>query len=282
MSGHVKYNIPLGASTMQLGPDPIIMGILNLTPDSFSDGGTHKSANDALSHARAMMEEGADIVDVGGESTRPEADEVSVQNELDRVIIAIETLAEYEPDMVVSIDTYKALVADQAVQSGAKIINDVNGLQREPEIADVAALHEVPIIAMHWDKQRDISKDIISEMKYFFGKSIEIAENAGVPHNMLVLDPGFGFAKNLTENYEILRRLGELHSLGFPLLVGTSAKSMIGNLLDLPVNERLSGTSATNIMAYNAGAHIFRVHNVKENLRALHVARATLHCPHEE
>ncbi|MCF6343322.1 MAG: dihydropteroate synthase [Devosiaceae bacterium] len=277
MDRHKTFKLAIPNKSINLGKQPIMMGILNITPDSFSDGGLHRGNYSALEHAQNMLNQGANIIDIGGESTKPTAKPISVQTELDRVIPLIKLLSEHEPNCVISIDSYKAVVADKAIKSGAKIINDVKGLQGGAELADMAALHNVPIIIMHWDKARNSKKDIIAEMKRFFKKSLSIARNAGIKDNKIVLDPGFGFAKTLKENYEILRRLDELHSLGFPLLIGTSNKSMIGKLLDLEINERLAGTIATNVLAYNNGAHIFRVHDVKQNLNALKVAKATLY-----
>ncbi|WP_196258607.1 dihydropteroate synthase [Pelagibacterium limicola] len=262
---------------LRLGPDPIMMGILNVTPDSFSDGGDFSVLDAALAQARQLVDDGAHIVDVGGESTRPGSDDVGVQEELDRVMPVLDALAEAALPAAISIDTYKALVADQAVQAGAAIVNDVWGLQRDPEIAAVAAHHGVPVIAMHWDTERDTDKDLIGEMKRWLSRSIEIALDAGIAREKIILDPGFGFAKTWAENYVLLNRLEELHALGFPLLIGTSRKSMIGKLLDAPPKERESGTVATSVLAYLKGGHIFRVHNVRANLHGLRVAHATLY-----
>lgn len=278
MSPHREFVVPLpqGAS-LSLGRRPLLMGILNVTPDSFSDGSAHASRPAALEHAQLMLAEGADLIDIGGESTRPGAEPVDAQTELDRVLPVITALREAGFSPPLSIDTYKAAVADEAVQAGARLINDVHGLQQAPEIADVAAFHGVPVIAMHWDEARDTTKDIIGEMKRYFERSIGIAGKAGVGDDQLILDPGFGFAKSLAENYEILRRLPELHDLGYPLLVGTSRKSMIGKLLEVPADQRLAGTIATSVLAYSAGAHIFRVHDVRPNREALRVAEATIY-----
>lgn len=222
-----------------------------------------------------MRDQGADIIDIGGESTRPGAEKITTQQELDRVLPAIQHLIGEGIKLPLSIDTSKAVVADQAVQAGASIINDVHGLQREPEIADVAALYGVPLIIMHWDKERDPSADIIEELKRFFQTSIAIADKAGVGRDSLILDPGFGFSKTLSENYQILGRLDELGELGYPVLVGTSRKSMLGKLLDLPPQNLGVATAATSVLAYQGGAHIFRVHDVRENRQALQVALAT-------
>jgi dihydropteroate synthase len=257
------------------------MGILNVTPDSFSDGGDHSTTASALAHAQAMIAEGADLIDIGGESTRPGSEEVSTQAELDRVIPVIEALAAIGTTAPISIDTYKALVADQAVQSGAAIINDVYGLQREPEIADVAALYNVPLIIMHWDKDRDTTKPILDEVRRYFDRSLAIAAKAGVNADRLILDPGFGFAKTLQNNYELLQNIAELGKYNLPILVGTSRKSMIGKLLGNEPKDRLAGTIATNVLGYIRGGHIFRVHDIRPNRDALRVAAATLYGPPE-
>lgn len=276
---HISYDVPMDGGPLKLGREPVVMGILNVTPDSFSDGGDFSAVDTAVVHANMLLAEGADILDIGGESTRPGSEDVPVQEELDRVMPVLDALAERGVAKPISIDTYKALVADQALQAGAKIINDVWGLQRDPEIADVAAHHGAPVIAMHWDPERDRSRDIIDEMKRWLEKSIAIALNAGVAKEKIILDPGFGFAKSFEENYSLLNRLDELHTLGFPLLVGTSRKRMIGNLLDLPPKERVAGTVATSVLGYLKGAHIFRVHDVRANRDALRVSSATLYGP---
>ena len=274
---HISYDVPMDGGPLKLGRDPLVMGIINVTPDSFSDGGDFSAVDAAVAHAGALAAEGADILDIGGESTRPGSEDVPVQEELDRVMPVLDALAGIGTP--ISIDTYKALVADQAVQGGAKIINDVWGLQRDPEIADVAAHHGVAVIAMHWDTERDTTRDIIGEMKRWLEKSIDIALRAGVEKEKIILDPGFGFAKSFAENYSLLNRLDELHALGFPLLVGTSRKRMIGNLLDVPPKERIAGTVATSVIGYLKGGHIFRVHDVRPNRDALRVAAATLYGP---
>ncbi len=279
MTVHSTHQIPLRNDVLALGPMPLIMGILNVTPDSFSDGGEYTTLNLALRHTKTMLEEGADLIDIGGESTRPGANEVTTQHELDRVIPVIQHLVAAGIKVPLSIDTYKAVVADQAIQAGASIINDVHGLQREPEMADVAALYGTPVVIMHWDRSREISLDLIGEMKRYFEKSIAIADKAGIERKKLILDPGFGFGKTHAENFELLRRLDELTGLGYPLLIGTSRKSMLGTLLDVPAKERVVATAATSVLAYEKGAHLFRVHDVKENRQALQVAVATRYGP---
>jgi len=277
---HAEYELALpGGARLHLGREARVMGILNVTPDSFSDGGLHAGAAAALAHARAMVAEGADLVDVGGESTRPGAAEIGVQDELDRVVPVLEAIADAGLGVPVSIDTYKALVADQAVQSGAALINDVYGLQRDPEIAAVAALYDVPVIAMHWDKARDTARPLLDEMRRYFDRTLAIAEAAGLPRQRLVLDPGFGFGKSLEENYHLLRHLPELCAWGFPVLVGTSRKSMIGRVLGNQPEERGPGTVATSVLGYLGGGHVFRVHDVRANRDALRVAAATLYGP---
>ena len=285
---HTAHTIPLAHHrVLTLGPTPVIMGILNVTPDSFSDGGEHALIESALAHAHAMIAEGADIIDIGGESTRPGASPVGAQQELDRVIPVIEALVADGVTTPISIDTYKPLVADQAIEAGAAIINDVHGLQGAPEMAEIAALHHAPVIAMHWDKARDTTKPIADELRRYFDATIAIAERAGISRRNLILDPGFGFAKSLEENYKLLQEIRHACSGtrseggSFPILVGTSRKSMIGKLLGNEPHERLAGTIATNVLAYSRGAHIFRVHDIRPNRDALRVAQATLYGPPE-
>jgi dihydropteroate synthase len=278
---HSTHSIPLpGQSPLVLGPAPMIMGILNVTPDSFSDGGQHELVDSAVARARQMIAEGADIIDIGGESTRPGAEAVGVQQELDRVMPVIDALMAAGITTPISIDTYKPLVADQAIQAGAGIINDVHGLQSAPEMADVAATYGAPVIAMHWQKDRDRSVPLIDDMRRYFAATIARAEEAGISRTSLVLDPGFGFGKTLRENYALLQEnLQHACGQGLPILVGTSRKSMIGKLLENQPDQRLAGTIATNVLGYLNGGHIFRVHDVRANRDALRVAQATLYGP---
>ncbi|KRA99696.1 dihydropteroate synthase [Devosia sp. Root685] len=279
---HTTHIVPLPhRPALELGPRPLIMGILNVTPDSFSDGGLHATLDHAVAHARALLDEGADIIDIGGESTRPGSETVAVQAELDRVIPVIDALRAAEIVAPISIDTYKPLVADQAIQAGADIINDVYGLQGAPEMAEVAALYGAPVIAMHWDKSWDAETLPLPAMIAYFAKTLAIADVAGLSRTQLILDPGFGFSKTLAQNYQILRLLPELAE-AYPdhaVLVGTSRKSMIGKLLDNQPDERLPGTIATTVQGYERGGHIFRVHDVAANRDALRVAQATLYGP---
>lgn len=281
MLRHREYELAPAGAALRLGRTARLMGILNVTPDSFSDGGRFDAVPAALAQARLMLAEGADIIDIGGESTRPGADEVSLAEELARVLPAIGALRADGIAAPISIDTYKAAVAERAIAAGATVINDVYGLQREPEVAAVAAEHGAPLVVMHWDKARDTSRDVMAEMARYFEVTLGIADKAGVRRDRIVLDPGFGFAKSLSENYEVLRRLPELVALGFPVLVGTSRKSMIGRLLDVPADERLAGTVATSVLGYTAGAHIFRVHDIRPNRDALRVAEAALYGPRD-
>ena len=284
---HTSHTITLpGRAPLLLGQTPLVMGILNVTPDSFSDGGQYNLVDSALAHARQMIAEGADIIDIGGESTRPGSEPVGVQEELDRVMPVIDALVADGIDLPISIDTYKPLVADQAIQAGACIINDVHGLQGDPKMANVAALHGTPVIVMHWEKDRDPSIPLLDSMAAYFARSIELATKAGLAADRLILDPGFGFGKTLAQNYEILRQLAgiaqEIRQPTAGILVGTSRKSMIGKLLDIPADQRLAGTIATTILGYINGGHIFRVHDVRANRDALRVAQATLYGPPAE
>ncbi|WP_375597237.1 dihydropteroate synthase [Devosia sp. Naph2] len=279
---HTKHTINLAhRPALQLGQHALVMGILNVTPDSFSDGGTHNAIDAALAHARLMLAEGADIIDIGGESTRPGAEPVGTQQELDRVMPVIDAIRAAGITVPISIDTMKPLVAHQALEAGADIINDVNGLQGPPEMAEIAAVMEAPVIAMHWDRNWTADTDPLPAMMSYFRSTLDIASRAGIAPQTVILDPGFGFTKTLNQNYSILRQINEL-THEFPtnaLLVGTSRKSMIGKLLDNLPGERLAGTIATTVQGYERGGHIFRVHDVAPNRDALRVAEATLYGP---
>jgi dihydropteroate synthase len=248
------------------------MGILNVTPDSFSDGGLFQSREAAVAHALSMEEEGADILDVGGESTRPGHVAISAEEEQARVIPVIETLAQ-RLRIPISIDTYKASTARRALQAGARIVNDVWGLQREPEIAAVAAEHGAPVIIMHNRETIDPSLDIVDEMRGFFERSLAIARRAGIPDSHIVLDPGIGFGKSLDQHLEALRRLPELKSLGFPVLIGVSRKSVLGRIhdRDTPPRDRLFGSVASHVLGATLGADIVRVHDVGPHVEAIRV-----------
>ncbi len=268
-----KIDIHFQDFTLNIGAKTYVMGILNVTPDSFSDGGKFNEVQAGVEHALEMVAEGADIIDIGGESTRPGSDEVGCEEEIARVVPVIRAIRE-KVNVPISIDTYKAEVAHEALKAGANMVNDVWGLQREPEIAKVAAEAGAPVIAMHNQIGTDYNEDIIESMIAFFEKSIQIALDAGVPKEHIILDPGIGFGKTSEQNVEVMGRLSELHVLGYPILLGTSRKSMIGKILDLPPSERVEGTVATSVVGVMEGMEIIRVHDIKENLRVVKVADA--------
>nr|WP_330390462.1 dihydropteroate synthase [Paramaledivibacter caminithermalis] len=270
---HRKINIKCGKYELNLGTRTFIMGILNITPDSFSDGGEFNDVDAAIKHALDMVKEGVDIIDVGGESTRPGAVEVDADEEIRRVLPVVKRLVK-EVDLPISVDTYKSKVAEEVLKAGAHIINDVWGLQSDPDIATVAAKYDVPVIVMHNQKGIEYKKDILEEICDFFKKSIDIALKAGVKKENIILDPGIGFGKTPKQNMIVMSRLGELNDLGYPILLGTSRKSMIGKILDLPPKERVEGTVATTVMGIVQGVDIVRVHDIKENLRAAKVTDA--------
>jgi dihydropteroate synthase len=256
-----------------MGDRTYLMGILNVTPDSFYDGGRHDRLDRALEHAERMAKDGADIIDVGGESTRPGAEPVSLEEEMDRTIPVIEALST-RVDAALSIDTYKSRIAEGAVRAGAEIINDVSGLRFDPEMAGIAARLRVPVVLMHIkgtprDMQKDPRyEDVVKEISEFLSGSLDIAQNAGIPRSQVVIDPGIGFGKTLDHNLEILRRIDEFKALRCPLLVGVSRKSSIGALLgDAPPDERLEGTLALNAYCILKGVDILRVHDVREHDR---------------
>ncbi|MCJ7843013.1 dihydropteroate synthase [Lederbergia sp. NSJ-179] len=240
----------------------LIMGILNVTPDSFSDGGRFTDEHQAVQHATQMVAFGADIIDIGGESTRPGHEPISVAEEIARVVPVIEALTA-KVEVPLSIDTYKAETAERAVAAGATMINDIWGAKRDPEIADVAAKTGLPIILMHNREERDYTsfiRDVLNDLY----KSISIAKKAGVKDEQIILDPGIGFAKDYQENLEMMRNLDKLVGLGYPVLLATSRKRMIGTALGLPVDQRMEGTGATVCYGIQKGCQMMRVHDVKE------------------
>ncbi|MBI9013458.1 MAG: dihydropteroate synthase [Clostridiales bacterium] len=257
------------------------MGILNVTPDSFSDGGNFNSVGQALNHAILMVKEGADIIDVGGESTRPGSDEVESKEEIKRVVPVIHELKRFI-NKPISIDTYKASVAEAALEAGANVVNDVWGLQRDPEIASVVAKYNVPVIVMHNKYNTEYDSDIMDTMIEFFKKSIAIAHEAGIKNEMIILDPGIGFGKTVDQNLEVMRRLDELQVLGYPLLLGISRKSIIGNTIDAPTHDRLEGTIALNAIGIQMGVEIIRVHDIKENVKAAKMIDAVVRGTYEK
>ncbi len=258
---------------IELGPTSRIMAILNVTPDSFSDGGLHAAADAAVAAARVMVAEGADIIDIGGESTRPGAEPVSAVEEQRRIIPVIEALSA-DAGMVISVDTWRAETARLALSAGAHMINDVWGLQREPEIARIAAGQGAAVAIMHTGRDREVLADPIADQFAWFAPSLEIARRAGIADDQILLDPGFGFAKDAGMNLELMARFGELHRLGYPLLAGTSRKRFIGTLTGRDAADRDMGTTATSVALRLLGAAVFRVHNVAFNRDGLAVADA--------
>jgi dihydropteroate synthase len=250
---------------------PVVMGVLNVTPDSFSDGGLFQSAETAVIHARQMAHDGADIVDVGGESTRPGAVAVSEADEIARLEPVLTGLA---GEMPISIDTYKARVAARAVELGAILVNDVWGLQRDPAIADAVAASEAAVVIMHNRLEKDRALDIVADIRRYFDRSLALAAKAGIPEQCIILDPGIGFAKTSRQNIEVVKRLGELRDYGRPILVGVSRKKFLGPTIGGGTEGELIGTIAACLAAAAAGAALFRVHDVAEHVAALKVFHA--------
>jgi len=254
--------ITAGPYTLDFEKKTIIMGILNATPDSFSDGGSFNRTDEAVKRAIEMVEEGADIIDIGGESTRPGARFIPAEEEIERVVPVIKAISK-AVDVPISIDTYKADVAREALAAGAHIINDVWGAKADVNMKQVAAETKAPIILMHNREDRNYQsffRDVMNDLY----ESITLVKEAGVSDEQIILDPGIGFAKNVKLNLEMMRHLHKLVAIGYPVLLGTSRKSMIGAVLDLPVHERMEGTGATVCYGIQQGCQIVRVHDVKE------------------
>lgn len=259
--------------TLALGPRAVVMGILNVTPDSFSDGGHFLDADRACAQALSMLEEGAHIIDIGGESTRPGGPPVTASEEQSRILPVIEAVA--RTGTLISVDTYRAETARLAIEAGAHIVNDVWGLQRDQDMADMVARSGAGVVIMHTSRGRDVDPDPVRDQHVFLGRSLEIARKAGIVDEAVVLDPGFGFGKESADlNFALMRRFGELHALGFPLLVGTSRKRFIGHATGRDAPGRDAGTAATSAILRLSGADIFRVHNVALNADALKVVDA--------
>ncbi len=262
----------------EFGKKTYIMGILNVTPDSFFDGGKYSNLENALKQAEKMINDGADIIDIGGESTRPGSEHVTVAEELERVLPVIEKIKNI--GVPISIDTTKAIVAEQAVKLGAKIINDISGLTFDPEMVKVVAKTNTYTVIMHIKgnpKNMQLNpsyNDLIGEIKEFFQKNIALALEHNISKNKIILDPGIGFGKTVEHNLEILRNLGLFKDIGFPLLLGTSRKSFITKISGVPIEERLEGSIATAVTGVAAGVDILRVHDVKETKRAIMIADA--------
>jgi dihydropteroate synthase len=260
-------------ATLPLGKHPLIMAVINVTPDSFFEESRHPGVSDAVATASRFVTEGADIIDVGGESTRPGHVAIDVEEELARVLPVVRELSR-NIKVPISIDTYKAKVAEQALAAGAKIVNDVWGLSRDPAMAATVAAHNAAVVIMHNREKADPTLDIVEELESFFAKAIERAAAAGIRLNRIVLDPGIGFGKTLEQNLAILARLEEIVGLGFPVLLGVSRKSFIGKLVPSGPTERLPATIAANIIGALAGVSIIRVHDVAAHAQALKIAGA--------
>ncbi len=286
MSPRKKFNLRLCSGKLVLGERTLVMGVLNVTPDSFSDGGKFCAEEQAMQHAVQMERAGADLIDVGAESTRPGSEEISIDAELRRVLPVLRDLRRLLK-IPISIDTQKSEVAESALDAGAEIINDISGLKNDPRIAEVAARRRVPLILMHMRGEprtmqkgpfaRDVMKDVIQGLR----KSVILARKAGVPKSQIILDPGIGFGKSFAQNYELLQKLPQLAKLGYPLLVGTSRKGFLGTTLaregkPAPPEERIWGTAATVTASILNGAHIVRVHDVAEMVQVARVADCLL------
>lgn len=272
-SNSMSKQMQFQCHNINFGQKTYIMGILNVTPDSFSDGGDFVSVEKAIEHAKEMIEQGADIIDIGGESSRPGHTRISTEEELRRVIPVIKRLAK-ETNAIISLDTIRSKVAEEGINNGVHIINDIWGLQGDSEMAQVVAKHNTSVIIMHNQEGTDYRDDIVKEINRFFKKSIKIALDAGISEDKIILDPGIGFGKTSDQNIILMSRLNEIKELGYPVLLGTSRKSTIGKILNLPPKERMEGTLATTVMGIIQGMDIIRVHDVKENLRAAKVTDA--------
>ncbi|WP_051330898.1 dihydropteroate synthase [Aneurinibacillus terranovensis] len=273
-------HVQAGTYSLPLDKRTIVMGILNVTPDSFSDGGKHNTIERAVEHAWKMVEDGAEIIDIGGESTRPGHEAVEADEEIERVIPVIERLSR-EIDVPLSIDTYKAKVAREAIRAGAHIVNDVWGAKADPLMAETMAKLDVPVILMHNRTNMDY-RDFMADVLRDVQESINIVRQAGVSEKNIILDPGIGFAKTYHHNLEMMYKLDQLVALGYPVLLGTSRKSFIGKALDLPVDDRVEGTAATVALGIERGCRIVRVHDVKPIVQICRMMDAMLYAWQEE
>lgn len=263
----------IGNQTFQIGERPYIMGILNITPDSFSDGGSYQTLESAKRRVEQMISEGADLIDIGGESTRPGHQQITEQEEIERILPVIEMVkANYSQP--VSVDTYKAKVAEVAVEAGADLINDIWGLRYDSDMARVIAEHKVACCLMHNRKENEYKEfipDVLSDLQ----ESIQLAEDAGIKRDKIILDPGIGFAKSYEENLMLLKEIRQLNQFGYPLLLGTSRKTVIGLTTNTPANHRVEGTLATAAYAYITGKVAFyRVHDIKEHVQLFQMLQA--------
>jgi dihydropteroate synthase len=278
--GAAAQRTTTGVGSLSFGPDPVLVGVINVTPDSFSDGGEFFGAEAGVAQATALLDEGAHVIDVGGESTRPGSDPVSPEEELRRVLPVIRSVLSARPDATISVDTYRYSTAEAALDAGARVVNDVTALG-DPKMAGLVAERGCPIILMHMlgepkSMQQDPRyKDVVREVRDFLAKRADCAIRAGVEPENLVLDPGIGFGKTLEHNLKLLDHLDALVQLGFPVLVGASRKSFLGKIIGTEdPKKRLFGTVAANVLAYERGATFFRVHDVRANREALAVAAA--------
>ena len=258
------------------------MGVLNITPDSFSDGGRYIDFSNALNHALKMIDMGADIIDVGGESTRPGSDPVSKEDECQRIIPVIEAIKKINSEILISVDTYKSFVAKRAIDAGADIVNDISGLTFDHKMLSVLLENNVPVIIMHINghpktmQNNPSYNDLIKDISDFLLKQAKFAEINGIKKSNIILDPGIGFGKSFEHNFSLIRRLNEISDLGYPLMIGPSRKAFIGNALELPPEDRIEGTLATVIVSIMNGANIIRVHDVKETKRAVIITERIL------
>ena len=250
---------------------PYIMGILNVTDDSFSDGGKYYSTENAVKHALEMIDDGADFIDIGGESTRPGAETISTDEEIKRIIPVIENILKEKPSTIISVDTTKSPVAEAALQNGAKIINDISAFNFDPKIVDIVEKYDATYVLMHMKgNPKDMQKapyydDVITEIYNFLYDKLKILDDAGI--SKIFIDPGIGFGKRVEDNFEILKRLEDFKSLGYPILIGTSRKSFIGKTLNLEVDNRDTATSVVESVAIKNGARVIRTHNVKNGVQ---------------
>lgn len=268
--------LKIGNREFQVSKAVYIMGILNVTPDSFSDGGKYTEMDKALFHVEEMIKEGAHIIDVGGETTKPGCGyNLPVEEEIERVVPVIEKIKS-RFDIPISLDTYHSKTAEAGIAAGADMINDIWGLKFDPEMAGVIAKAGVACCLVHNRKEAEYN-DLLNDIAENFAESIHLAEQAGIANDKIILDPGIGFGKTREQNLKIIKGLGEFHMFGYPLLMGASRKSVIGDTLALPVEERLEGTLATSVIAVMKGCSIIRVHDVKENVRAIKMTEAILY-----
>ena len=268
-------DMKVGSQVLAFGSRTYIMGILNVTPDSFSDGGQYLDPDRAYDHAIKMIDQGADLIDLGGESSRPGHTKITAREEMNRILPVIRKIRE-RSQVILSVDTIRAEVAEAALEAGADIINDIWGLQGDPEMVRVAAAWNAPVIVMHNQTGTEYKGDLVEEMKTFFQRSLQLAEQAGLARDRIILDPGIGFGKTAEQNIAVMSRLAEFRVFGLPLLLATSRKSFLGKILDLPPEERVEGTVATTVLGIAQGADMVRVHDIKENSRAARVTDAIL------